>query len=270
MTIHFLPRTSRVMPLLLLPCLLPLGSARASQQPEKPAIMAKDSDPGWEVLTVRPSDPNYKFDYFTVRGQHVIVKNQTVESMVRTAYGLQRSQVVGLPDWAKTEHFDADGLPDKVGEPNAIQVRGLMRNLLAQRFGLKAHHEQREMPVYALTLAKGGPRMEPSKADPNGMPDNVGGNDNGRQARKFTNVSMADLASMLQFNVDRPVIDRTGLAGRYDFKLQWTVDQVDAGAPDAPPGLFTAIQEQIGLKLQPEKANADLLVIDAVDRPTAN
>jgi uncharacterized protein (TIGR03435 family) len=81
---------------------------------------------------------------------------------------------------------------------------------------------------------------------------------------------MADLAPMLQFNVDRPVVDKTGLTGRYDFKLQWTVDQSDAGEPDAPPGLFTAIQEQIGLKLEPVKAMAEVLVVDAVNKPAEN
>lgn len=233
-------------------------------------MMSKDAEPDWEVATVRPSDPNYKFDYFTVRGRHVIVKNQTVESMLRRAYGLQRSQFIGLPDWVRTEHFDVDGVPDTIGEPNASQVQKLMKQLLAERFGLKVRHEQREMAVYALTVAKGGPRMEPSKADPNGMPANDGGNDNGRQNRKFTNVSMADLATMLQFNVDRPVVDKTGVTGRYDFKLKWTVDQRDAEEPDAPPGLFTAIQEQIGLKLEPMKAMADVLVVDEIQRPGAN
>lgn len=81
---------------------------------------------------------------------------------------------------------------------------------------------------------------------------------------------MADLAWMLQFNVDRPVLDQTGVTGRYDLKMQWTVDQADTGAADAPPGLFTAIQEQIGLKLQPQKAKADVVIVDALERPAAN
>ena len=252
--------------------LLVVGSVTwlGGQTTQRVQMMSKDAEPDWEVATVKPSDPNYKFDYFTVRGRHVIVKNQTVESMLRRAYGLQRSQFIGLPDWVRTEHFDVDGVPDTIGEPNASQVQSLMRQLLAERFGLKVRHEQREMAVYALTVAKGGPRMEPSKADPNGMPANDGGNDNGRQNRKFTNVSMADLATMLQFNVDRPVVDKTGVTGRYDFKLKWTVDQTDAGELDATPGLFTAIQEQIGLKLEPMKAMADVLVVDEIQRPGAN
>jgi uncharacterized protein (TIGR03435 family) len=81
---------------------------------------------------------------------------------------------------------------------------------------------------------------------------------------------MADLALILQFHVDRPVVDQTGLKGRYDFKLQWTVDDAQTSAPDAPPGLFTAIQDQIGLKLERAKAPADMLVIDKAERPGAN
>ena len=83
-------------------------------------------------------------------------------------------------------------------------------------------------------------------------------------------MSMADLAPMLQFNVDRPVVDQTGIQGRYDFRMQWTVDSQRATEPDAPPGLFTAIQEQIGLKLEPTKAMADVLVVDKVERPGRN
>jgi uncharacterized protein (TIGR03435 family) len=146
----------------------------------------------------------------------------------------------------------------------------LLRKLLEERFGLVAHMEQREMPVFALTVANGGPKLDPSKGDPKGLPDNVGMGDNGRQIRKYTNVSMADFAPMLQFHLDRPVVDQTGLKGRYDFKLQWTVDETQTTEPDALPGLFTAIQEQLGLKLQPAKAPVEVLVVDSVSKPAAN
>ena len=140
----------------------------------------------------------------------------------------------------------------------------------AERFGLKLHHEQREIPVFALTVPKGGPKMTASKGDPNGMPDDSGGSDKGRQIRKYMNVSMADVAMMMQFHLDRPVVDQTGIKGRYDFRMQWTVDDVQATDSDAPLGLFTAIQEQIGLKLEPVKAPADVLVVDAVEKPGEN
>jgi uncharacterized protein (TIGR03435 family) len=242
----------------------------AGPQSAKPQTMAKDADPDWEVVSVKAADPDDKYDFFNIKGRHVVIRNETVLSILRTAYGMQKSQFVGLPDWVKTEHYNVDGVPDAVGVPDADQMHALMRKLLAERFGLKAHREQREMDVYALTVAKGGPRMEPSKSAADAMPGNAGGEDSGRQTRRYWNVSMADLAPMLQFNVDRPVVDQTGIKGRYDVTMKWTVDQERATEPDAPPGLFTAIQEQIGLKLEPVKAAADVLVVDAVERPGAN
>jgi len=96
------------------------------------------------------------------------------------------------------------------------------------------------------------------------------GENNGRHVEALGNTSMAELALILQFHVDRPVVDQTALKGRYDFKLQWTLDEAPTTSPDAPPGLFTAIQDQIGLKLERVKAPADVLVIDKVERPGAN
>ena len=236
----------------------------------KPQMMAKDADPDWEVVSVKPSDPDDKYDFFNIKGRNVVIRNESVMYILRTAYGMQKSQFVGLPDWVKTERYNVDGVADAAGTPDADQMHALMRKLLAERFGLKAHREQRQMDVYALTVAKGGPRMEPSKSAPEAMPGNAGGQDNGRQTRKYWNVSMADLAPMLQFNLDRPVVDQTGIKGRYDFTMKWTVDQERATEPDAPPVLFTAIQEQIGLKLEATKAPADVLVVDAIQRPAAN
>jgi len=247
-----------------------VATARAQSDSTKPGMMAKSADPGWEVVTVKPSDPNDKFDMMSTRGRHVVIRNKSVEAMLRLAYGIQRSQIVGAPEWTRTEHFDIDGVPDVDGQPNMKQYQGLVQKVLAQRFGMKSHQERREMPVFALEVAKDGPKMPPSKADPNGLPDNEGMGGNGRQIRKYTNVSMSDLAIMLQFNLDRPVVDQTGVKGRYDFKMQWTVDEGQSTDPDAPPGLFTAIQEQIGLKLEPAKAPVDVLVIDQVEKPGAN
>ena len=128
------------------------------------------------------------------------------------------------------------------------------------------------MPVFALTLAKSGAKLTANTSDPDGWMDQHNRESNGVHVEALKNASMADLALILQFHVDRPVVDQTGLKGHYDFKLQWAVDGDDAhtSAPDAPAGLFTAIQEQIGLKLERVRAPADLLAIDKVERPGAN
>jgi uncharacterized protein (TIGR03435 family) len=237
----------------------------------QPKMMAKDADPDWEVVTVKLSDPNARNDTFDVRGRHVILGNRTVETILRLAYGVQKSQIVGLPDWGTTEHFDADGIPNVEGQPNLKQFQAMLRKLLAERFGLVTHTEQRELSVYALTVAKGGPKLTPSKGDPNGLPNDDDTENAGQATVRMNNTTMREFALDLLFHTDRPVVDRTGLTGRYDFQLKWTFD--DARAPtngSAAPSLFTAIQEQMGLKLEAVKAPVDVMVIDKVERPSAN
>jgi uncharacterized protein (TIGR03435 family) len=237
----------------------------------QPKMMAKDADPDWDVVTVRQSDPNARNDTFDVRGRHVILGNRTVETILRLAYGVQKGQIVGLPDWGTTEHFDADGIPNVEGQPNLKQFQAMLRKLLAERFGLVTHTEQRELSVYALTLAKGGPKLTPSKGDPNGLPNDDDTENAGQATVRMNNTTMREFALDLLFHTDRPIVDRTGLTGRYDFQLKWTFD--DARAPtngSAAPSLFTAIQEQMGLKLEAVKAPVDVMVIDKVERPGAN
>ena len=233
--------------------------------------MVADAGPDWEVTTVKPSDPNETKDYMYMQGRHLVVHNEPVENMLRLAYSVQNSQIVGAPEWVKTERWDVGGVPNVDGQMNAQQLQGMLQKVLEGRFGLRLHREQREMPVFALTVAKGGPKlMTKSADDSNGGPKRKVDVGSGQIGNEFANTSMPDLALMLLLQVDRPIVDQTGLQGRYDFRLQWTMDEAQARAPDAPPGIFTAIQEQIGLKLEPVKAKADVLVIDKVERPGAN
>jgi uncharacterized protein (TIGR03435 family) len=125
--------------------------------------------------------------------------------------------------------------------------------------------------VYAIGVAKGGAKMPKSAGDPNGTPDETDNTNGGQVVMRMTNAMISDLALQLTFYVDRPVVDQTGLTGRYDFQLRWTND--DAHTPTdgaAAPLLFTAIQEQLGLKIDAVKAPTQVLVVDALGRPTAN
>jgi uncharacterized protein (TIGR03435 family) len=145
----------------------------------------------------------------------------------------------------------------------------MVKKLMADRFQLKFHTEKRELSVYALTLAKTGPKFSKSQGDPNGKPGLGFGPGN----MGTTNATMAEIAeAMQQGAVDRPVVDQTGLAGRFDLRLRWTPADIPADTQnaDAPPDLFTAMQEQLRLKLLATKEPVDVIMIDRVERPSAN
>jgi len=238
---------------------------------QNPTAMASNAKPDWDVATVKPSDPNdTRGQHIEMHGRYIGLLDTTVEQFLLLGYGVQKSQLVGVPEWAKTEKWDVNGVPDIAGVPSLRQFEEMIQKILAERFGLKLHHEQREMPVFALAIAKGGPKISLDTSDPNGLLRQQNWTNDGQHVEQLKNTSMAELAQILQFHVDRPVVDQTGLKGRYDFNLRWAVDDGTATGTDAPPGLFTAIQEQAGLKLEPVKAPADVLVIDKVERPGAN
>lgn len=238
--------------------------------PKADEAMPKDAEPAFEVATIKPSNPNDKNDGFQLHGRHINIENQTVNKLLLFAYGVHPKQVVDGPAWLESERFDIDGIPDVEGQPSLTQMQGMARKLLADRFKLKFHHEKREMPVYAIVVTNGGPKLTKNTNDPNGLPNQNGSQHGAQKTDKFENTSMTDLAFILQFFLDRPVVDQTRMAGRFDFVLKYTTDESQASDTDAAPGLFTAIQEELGLKLEPVKAPADVLVIDHVERPSAN
>jgi uncharacterized protein (TIGR03435 family) len=256
----------------------PLNLVRATgdavwEIPKADAQMAKDADPDWDVVSVKARDPNEPSNSQStgMKGRQYTMVNRTVRAMLLFSYGLHKTQIVGGPSWIETERWDVQGVPDVPGHPNLKQAQILTRKLLEERFGLKVHKETKEMAVYAILVAKGGEKIPRSMGDPNGSSDENESSNGGQVTMRMTNISMREFAPDLAFFLDRPAIDQTGLTGRYDFLLKWTAD--DSRAPTdgtAPPGLFTAIQQQIGLKLEPAKAPVDVLIVDAVQRPSAN
>ncbi len=247
--------------------------------PEAPKAMPADANPKFDVLTIKPSDPNRPGKLFTIRGRRVMTINTTVKDLVTFGYSIQSKQIANAPTWFE-QKYDIDGVPDVEGQPNIQQMRTLIRDALVERFGLKFHNEQRELSVYALSLAKGGPKMTIT-ADKPSTPGNFIFRGLGRLI--VTNSTMKDFCHGMQEAVmDKPVVDQTGLTERYDFNLNWTPDQSQFAAmggnvpppnlddPNAPPSLYTALQEQLGLKLESTKANTDVMVIDHIDVPSAN
>jgi uncharacterized protein (TIGR03435 family) len=250
-------------------------AARAQDggKPQQVKPMALGADPDWEVATVKESNPDdTRGQHISMDGRHLMLLDTTVEQFLLLGYSVQESQLAGVPEWAKTTKWNVDGITDVEGMPSLKQVQGLIRKILTERFGLKLHPEQRELAVFALRPAKGGPKLVANTSDPNGLLEQQNGSSGGRHVESLKNTSMAELALILQFHVDRPVVDQTGLKGRYDFKLQWALDDAPTTEPaaDAPPGLFTAIQDQLGLKLEAVRAPAEVLVIDTVEKPGAN
>ncbi|MGP8259104.1 MAG: TIGR03435 family protein [Acidobacteriaceae bacterium] len=265
---------------------LPLNLQRVSEEdtwaiPEPTKPMAKDAQPDFEVATIKPSKPNTPGKTTDFEGRHFTMVNYNVNDLLSDAYGLHTKQIFGAPAWFDTELYDIDGVPDVPGEPNDKQAGMMLQKLLADRFALKFHREQRELSVFAITVAKGGPKMTISAAGQ--------GNEDEFSFRKLgdltaANITMDEFATEMQGSVtDRPVVDRTGLKDRYDFKLWWTPDdsqfaqfrsagvqQRKTDKPSNQPALKDAIQQQIGLRIDAVKAMVDVIVIDHVEHPSPN
>jgi uncharacterized protein (TIGR03435 family) len=269
------------------PAPLPLNLKRANNEtawaiPAPPAQMkpmAADATPVFEVATLKPSDPDRPGKAFTVRGRQFATLNTTLSDMITFAYGLHPRQVTGGPAWVESEKYDLTAKPDGEGQPNDKQWKAMVQKMLADRFKLAFHRDKKELSVYALVLGKTPHKLTRSEGDPNGLP---GMFFRGLGVLPVRNATMGDFAGVMQTAVlDRPVVDQTGLTGRWDFTLTWTPDDSQFGgrggqAPPpadnvaAAPGLFTAIQEQLGLKLDATKAPVEVLVLDRVEKPTEN
>jgi len=247
--------------------------------PTRPAAMPANWVPSFEVATIKPSKPDTPGQSITVRGRTFGTLNQTVASMMTFAFGLHPDQIVGGPQWLRTDRFDISAEPEGSGMPNDKQWRAALAKLLADRFSLTFHRDKKELSVYALAVLKTGHKLTKNDTNPSGLPALFF---RGLGIFPVQNATMSDFAGTMQAVVlDRPVIDQTGLEGRYDFTLTWTPDETQFGgrggqAPppadpaNAPPGLFTAIQEELGLKLESTKAPVDVVVIDRLEKPTEN
>lgn len=256
-------------------------TAWAIPEPPKPIpAMPADAKPVFEVLTIKPSAPDEKANYLIVNGGRFLTANTTVMDLIEFAYSVQAKQLQGLPDWTSSQKFDLNGKPDIAGTPNSDQLRDMLKQALTDRFQLKFHEDKKEMSAYVLSVAKSGEKMTKAAPDAGVLPGLFFHGGLGRLV--VTNATMDDFCNLMQSTVlDRPVVDQTGLGGRYNFLLNWTPDESQFGgmgvkvpppsdAANAPPPLYTAITEQIGLKLEAEKTPVRVLVVDHLDHPSAN
>jgi len=250
--------------------------------PAPPKPMAADADPAFDVATIKPNPSgDVTLRQLTMNGHNFILRNGSLADMIAFAYNVQKKQIVNAPDWEDKDRYDIGGVPDVEGAPNLDQLRIMMRKLLAERYALKFHHEKREMPAFVLSAGKTEPKL--TKSESTSTLPNVGMRPapNGMRAM-LTNATTADFTVFLQMLVlDKPVVDQTGITGRYDISVTFTPDdsQFNGRPPKGPPlaegtepapDLYSAIQEQLGMKLSPEKTLVDVIAIDHVEKPTPN
>lgn len=237
------------------------------------SIYAQSSE-SFEAAVVRPSGPESAFQS-TLTASQLIFKRHTLQMLIETSYpNLPSWRISRGPSWATRDPWDLVAkLP--TGTPTDQErlyraAEQMLRTLLAEEFKLKTHFEQREQPVYDLVLAKGGPKLKSSETAERSFRSTASG-------IEIHHETLQEFASSLfcpdcrRQAADRPVFDKTGLIGYYDFTLNWSSSNIqsDATAP-LGPSIFTALQEQLGLKLQPQKAVVDFLVIDQAERPSQN
>jgi uncharacterized protein (TIGR03435 family) len=235
----------------------------------------------FEVATIKPTPPDYQGGRFIrMQSAHVFAaKNYTLKAMVAAAYNLNPRAISGGPVWTDSDCYDIVASAPNEVRPSLDEQMSMLRKLLADRFRLTFHRERKELSIYTLTIAKNGPKLKETTAAPEEPPVLINRILPGRVLLPARNATMAQFASMMQRAVlDRPVVDKTGLSGRYDFELEWTPDdtqfggQGPPGAPEIPlkPDLFAAMQQQLGLRLEAAKGPAEVLVIDQVARPSEN
>jgi uncharacterized protein (TIGR03435 family) len=233
----------------------------------------------FEVASIKdiPAD-NREGRYMRMEGAHQFyAKNYTIKHLVMAAYHLTERTIAGGPSWIDTDHYDIRAVTPGDVRPNTEEQMTMLRRLLTDRFQLAFHRETREGQLYRLTILKGGSKLKPTTGAGD-QPALINEVHPGFIHLPARNATIAEFLAMMQRAVvDRPIVDETGLAGRYDFDLEWTPDETQfAGAfpnfADSPlkPDLFSAMQQQLGLKLESAKGPVDVLVVDRVQRPTAN
>jgi uncharacterized protein (TIGR03435 family) len=220
----------------------------------------------FEVVSIKPSGPDDQGMFINgLPGGGIRIRGASVKNLIAMAYNVREFQISGAPAWTGSEHFDIEARPPQpAGTPNARKNRERMQALLADRFHLTVHNEDKEQNVFALIIAKGGPQLQEPASDEQQL---IRG---GRGVITGKNTTMAMLVLNLANQLSNSVVDRTGLTGKYDFKLEWTPDNTQSTDGNRGPTLFTALQEQLGLRLEAQKGMVSMLVIDRVERPSEN
>lgn len=269
---------------------VPMSLKRATPEtawelPKPPAALAKDVPLEFVVGTIKPAAPtDVPTGTYGIQAGSYQARAGSLLYLLTFGFNIHPTQLVGLPGWASTDRYDVNAALPEGGVPTDAQLRVMIQNFVKDRFGLSFHTEKRDLSVYTINLGKDG--LAGIKMTRN---DSQGGNGGGTFAGSVQgmgvmtmgNATMTDMASLLQrLALDRPVVDQTGLTGRYQISLRWATDNTQfptiALRPAPPegieplPDLVTAFREQLGLKLEATKVPTDVLVFDKVSRPSEN
>ena len=238
------------------------GFAQEPQRLEAPQLK-------FEAAAIKPSDPAATDGSMQGKPHGWTAHNETVFSMMVYGYDAHRLQFADVPKWAYEDHFDIEAVPEMQEVPNREQFHEMVRSLLIERFGLKLVRSTRTMPAYAIRLDKGGSKLVRSEAPEGVAPWWTYMGDGHVRAKDFP---MSGMVRILQWNAfDRPLVDQTGLAGRFTWELHWRPDTLEPGAENSDlPDLFTAMREQLGLKLERANAPVTVWVVEQMTRPTPN
>ena len=244
--------------------------------------------PAFDVVSIKPNKSGSGNVSTNTSSDSFSATNVSVKMLLEDAYGIKQDLIYGVPGWANSDRFD---IKAKIVEPDFAalkkltvkQRRTMLQTLLADRFQLKVHTETKTLPIYELVVVKDGPKFKTSA--PEGSPEDKSPNGVGRGAMMVQNteltghsIPLAPLVDTLANQLHRTVIDKTGLTGEYDLLLKWTGDDAadtaddesDASPDSSTPSIFTALQEQLGLKLQSSQGPVDTLVVDHVEMPSEN
>lgn len=265
-----------------------------------PVLGQSVKTPAYDVVAIKINKSGTNMTRVTGAGDRYSATNVSLRLLIEEAYDLKTDNLIsGLPGWVNSTRVDIEAKMDADAaaallklpkEEQWAQRRLMMQSLLAERFQLKIHHESKELPMYSLVIAKGGFKLK--DADPNNTyPNGIKGLDgmshpgmmmirNGQMTAQA--ITISNLASSLSRMEHREVIDKTGLTGKYDISLRWTPDDdqatampgekqdAEAAAANSGPSIFTALQEQLGLRLEPIKGPVDTIVVDHIEMPSDN
>lgn len=238
-----------------------------------PSVYAQSAVPSeFSVTSVKPSGPGQSVVIQT-NADNFLLKGFSLRFVILYAYNIQDYQLDGAPSWIDSARYDIAGKIDVSSDPAAndtktsptkmpeVLLQERLQALLADRFQLKVHQSTKEGSVYGLVVSKGGPKLTPAGSE--------SGFSTGYGKLIAKALTMPELATLLCGAVMRPVYDKTGLTGKYQFELNWS--PTDKDQPDATlPSIYTAIQEQLGLKLEAQHGPIEAYVVDHIEKPSAN